>query len=474
MMGLLTRYKALTLIQRFMLAGLFILLAGMIGIGAWVERQIVSGVVHRTGATTALYVDSFIAPNLQSLDSSEELSPDQVAALQRLVQDNPIGRQIVALRIWSTRGKLLYTSDTTSILGKTYPMSEGLLRARLGDVISEISPLNDEENASLGVQYPQLLEIYSPLWRTGTNEIIAVAEFYQSTEDLDQEIRVLKQRSWFVVGLAILTMYFLLAGFVRRAGDTITNQQIELADKITQLTDLLAKNKKLQTRIRQASASLAQLNEGYLRRIGSELHDGPAQDLGLSLLQLDTVKGQLEKYPQGAIDQKLIEQISGVESHLQNALKEMRAIASGLSLPQLVELNLAETVQRVIHIHERRTGSSVTLDLIAVPDDVSLAVKITIYRLVQEALNNAFRHAGGSGQRVSLTSENDQLVVVISDTGPGFDPHQVRAKDGHLGLSGMRERIESLAGSFSIESTLGIGTLITARLPIQVEEGVSQ
>ncbi len=71
-------------------------------------------------------------------------------------------------------------------------MHEGLLRARLGEVVSEVSQLDQEENKNLGAVYDQLLEIYSPIWLSGTDQVIAVAEFYQVTEGLDQELAVLK------------------------------------------------------------------------------------------------------------------------------------------------------------------------------------------------------------------------------------------------------------------------------------------
>ncbi len=460
----------LTLSQRFMLAGLVILFAGMLGIGAWVEQQIITGVIHRTGATTALYVDSFIAPNLQDLGQAENLSPENIDMLRKLLQDTPMGQQIVTLKIWSPRGRLLYTSDQ-SIVGKLYPMHEGLLRARLGEVDSEISTLQEEENKSLGVLYAKLLETYSPVWLSGTNQIIAVAEFYQRTDELDEEIAILKQQSWLVVGLSILLMYLLLAVFVRRASDTITQQKTELGNKVEQLTDLLALNRKLQQRIRRASASVAQLNEGYLHRIGSELHDGPTQDLGLSLLKLDALVGQLEKKPEDRVDRVTIAELVGIEGSLQNALKEMRGIATGLSLPQLMEIQLTETVERVVHAHERRTGTQVKLNLVPVPGEIALPIKITVYRLVQEALNNSYRHAGGTGQQVGLTFDREQITVEISDTGPGFNPDLVFGSDGRLGLSGMRERVESLGGNFKIESKVGKGTRIIARLSCRLEEG---
>lgn len=458
----------LTFSRRFMLASLVILLAGMLGIGAWVGNQIEIGVVHRTGATTALYVDSFVAPNLQELGQSNELDPYHVEKLGKLLQDTPMGQQIVAFKVWDTRGRLLYSTDETTV-GKVYPMHEGLLRARLGEVVSEVSPLEDEENAPLGALHDQLLETYSPVWLSGTNQVIAIAEFYQLTDDLDAEIAVLKRQSWLVVGLAILGMYLLLAGFVRKASDTISRQQLELGARVTQLTGLLSQNRELHERVRRAAASVASLNEGYLRRIGSELHDGPSQDLGLSLLKLDALAGQLETLPPDRIDPEILVQLGSIEAALQNALKEMRGIAAGLSLPQLKELGLAETAVRAVRTHERRTGTSVELELGDLPADGALPLKITLFRLIQEALNNAFRHAGGAGQQVRVFQQGDLLAIEISDRGPGFVPGLAAAGEGRLGLSGMRERVESLGGRFEIHSQVGRGTRVTAYLPLRME-----
>ena len=468
---------ALTLSQRFMLASLGILLVGMVGIGAWVEQQIVTGVIHRTGATTALYVDSFVAPRLQELGQADELLPANTEALGKLLQDTPMGQQIVMLKVWNTHGRLLYSTDRSSI-GKSFPMNEGLLRARLGEVVSKISSLDEEENKALGTLHDRLLETYSPVWLSGTDQIIAVAEFYQLTDGLEQDIGVLKRRSWLVVGLMILLIYLLLAGFVRRASDTITNQQTELGRKVTQLTGLLAQNQELNERVRRASASVALLNEGYLRRIGSELHDGPAQDLGLSILKVDALAGKIEGQPESAAYQAWIEQLNQIESSMQNALKEMRAIATGLSLPQLTTLSLAETVQRVVRAHERQTGTRVLLEEDLAEDgaenQVGLPLKITVYRLIQEGLNNAYRHADGAGQRVRVSYENKQLLVEISDSGPGFQASQAAGWNGRLGLSGMRERVESLGGLFKIESQIGQGTHIIASLPWQLEGETGQ
>lgn len=459
-----------TLSQQFMLASLVILLAGMAGIGAWVGRQVEAGVIRHTGATAAVFIDSFVAPSLQALGNSWELPPGNVNRLNSLLQNSPLGQQIVAFKVWDTRGRLLYSSDPSAI-GKTFPMHAGMLRARLGEVVSTISPLDEDENADLGAVYDQLLETYSPVWLSGTDQIIAVAEFYLSTDELKSETGALKRRTWLVIGAAGLLIYLLLAGFVRRASDTITRQQSELGVQVAQLTNLLAQNRELNERVRRAAGSVALLNESYLRRIGSELHDGPAQDLGLSLLKLDDVVGRAEAHPQEPLGTRLMGQLTGIQASLQNALKEMRGIAAGLSLPELAGLGLPETIVRAVRSHERQTGTRVSLELGPLPETAGLPVKITVYRVIQEALNNAYRHAGGVGQAVQVLSQAGQLEVEVSDQGPGFQPDESSQWDGHLGLGGMRERVESLGGSFAIESQPGQGARIRASLPLEIKGG---
>jgi signal transduction histidine kinase len=344
-------------------------------------------------------------------------------------------------------------------------MHESMLRARLGEVVSTISQLDDEENKDLGVTYKQLLETYSPIRLSGTDQIIAIAEFYQQTGDLELELANIKLNSWLVVGISIFLIYLLLAGFVHNASDTIQRQKTDLGQKVIQLTDLLEQNRELSERVRRASARVAQLNESYLKRIGSELHDGPAQDLGLSILKLDALAGRLEK---DNAQNEVASQLNEIGISLQNALKEIRGIAAGLSLPQLVNLNLSETVERVVRAHERRTATHVELDIQPLPERVPLPLQITIYRVIQEALNNAFRHAGGIGQRVRVDNQSGQILLIISDDGPGFD-ERLSTASGRLGLNGMRERVESLGGLFKIDSQSGRGTTILVQLPCQIE-----
>ena len=206
----------------------------------------------------------------------------------------------------------------------------------------------------------------------------------------------------------------------------------------------------------------------------AELPDGPAQDLALALLRMDHVLATAEACEQNDCNRSDGDDLRVVQRALDHSLKEIRAIATGLGVPELDRLSPLEIVRRVAHAHERKTATKVDLDLTKLPEEAALPVKITLYRLVQEALSNAFRHAHGAGQRVQVRALAGQLDVEVSDTGAGFVRTDATGAEEHLGLVGMRERVESLGGRFRIESRLGRGTRVIAQLPLQVETAIGE
>lgn len=469
----------LTLARQFMVASLIILVAAALGLGWWVGRQIEQNVVHRTAATTALFVESFVSPNVQELATADALSAGHIATLDRLLEETPLGREIVAFKVWDSAGKLLYSAEPSAI-GQVYPPGDELRQAWAGAVTSEISTLDDAENVLERAQNSVLLETYSPVRLGDSDRIIAVAEFYQAVGGLQDDITAAQRRVWLVVGLAMGGIYLLLAGFVGRASDTIEQQRDALSAQVVQLTDLLAQNAALHDRVRRAAARTTALNERVLRRISADLHDGPVQDLGLALLRLDhaLARETAEEKPGAPVEnlgfsadpRLLVDDLEVIQSSMQRALAEIRALSAGLGVPHLNKLTLRETMARAVRVHEGRTGTAVALDLDGTPEQSSLPVKITLYRLVQEALSNATRHAGGVKQAVSLCYDAGRLHIEVSDAGPGFVDGGAAEWDKHLGLVGMRERVESLGGNFRVASAPGQGTKIMADLSVQGEE----
>lgn len=458
------------LVERFNIAGFFIMILGTVVIGSWVGGQIKTSIINEAAATTALYLDSFITPNLQELDQSNALSQEHVASLGRLLHNTDLGRQIVAIKVWSKDGQILYSNDK-SLIGRTFNGAEDLNSAWQGHVVATISDLQDDENVEERRLYHRLFQIYIPVRLNGEHKVIAVAEFYLEVDSLEAEIAAAQRQSWLVVGVSIGAIYLLLVGFFRRARNMIGRQELALKNQVAQLNEVLSQNTELDQRVRRATANAATLNERLLHRTSGDLGAGPVQEISLALLRLDRAIEQNETCRLVSPNIKCNEDLSIVQNSLLTALQEIRAITSGFGLPQLDSLTLPEIFDRAVHAHELRTGTRVTLSMSDLPDQTTLPIKFTAYRLVQEALNNAHRHAGGAGQEVCVTSMLDQLQIEISDQGPGFDAaHRIKWED-HLGLAGMRERVESLGGLFTVESQINVGTKITACLFLQNNGG---
>lgn len=456
-----------SLSHQFLIASFPILLIGMLLIGSWMATQIEESVAYRIGGVTGMYVDSFIAPHVQSLVGHDELSATDHAALDRILTTTPLRDRIVALKIWRADGRVLYSS-TKALIGRTFPVGEGLRVALSGDVHSELSDLKEYENEFERVKWSHLIETYVPLHANGAGTVIAAAEFYHPTEELTRESHAAQLQSWLLVAAIVAGMYLLLFALVSRGSKTIAAQQGELNNKVMQLTSLVGQNSQLHDRVRRAAGRTAALNEVFLRRISADLHDGPGQDMGLALMQFEAVGNTCMVCPGKA--HRLFsasEEFRTIRTAMQSALADLRAISAGLQLPEIDKLSPCEIAARAVRDYERKTGATVALDTKSGTAPVSLSVKITLYRLLQESLANGFRHAGGSGQHIEVRADDHRLMVDVSDRGDGFDPTSV-APEGRMGLAGMRERIEILGGSFDLQSGPGQGTRIRVVLPLVV------
>ena len=456
-----------SLSRQFLIASFPILLIGMLLIGSWVATQIENSVAYRIGGMTGMYVDSFISPHVQSLVKSDDLSAKDREALDRLFAATPLGEKIVSLKIWRRDGRVLY-SNTKELIGRTFPIDDGLKVALAGDVHSEMSDLSAVENELERRKATRLIETYVPLHADGIGNVIAAAEFYHSTEQLTRESRAAQLQSWLMLVATVAVMYLLLFALVRRGSKTIEAQQGELNDKVTQLTAVVAQNEQLHDRVRRAAGRTAALNEVFLRRISADLHDGPGQDMALALMRFESISETCMLCPSGRHGPfSTSEEFQAIRTSLRSALTDLRAISAGLQLPEIDKLCISEISARAIRDYERKTGAAVTLTTANAQELASLSVKITLYRLLQESLGNGFRHAGGTGQHVEVKAADGRLTVQVRDRGEGFNPATI-VTEGHLGLAGMRERVEILGGSFDLQSTPGQGTTIRVNLPMVV------
>jgi signal transduction histidine kinase len=451
--------SGLSLARRYLLVSfVFVVIGG--GVVALVLGQLIeTSAINRTTSVTALYVESFVAPELQTLATSPDLTPTEIGALQRLLTDSPLGQAVVSFRVWSPDGRVLY-SPFADLIGQRFDMTGERGQAALGGVIGDISDLKDPENVYERQRWTHLLELYLPVRASGTSRVIAVAEFYQLPDELEAEVNRDRLIAWGLVAGATVLAYLALVRVVRQGSETILRQQGELRRRVDELSNLLDQNARLSDRIRHAAARSTALTELERRRIGSDLHDGPSQSLAFAMLRLDAVEGRLEAAGQAG-DADLL----AVRGAMDDALTDMRAVAAGLRSPALERASPAEIVRRAVAEHERRAGAAASVNVDGIPADAPLATKIALYRILSEALSNAARHGGAAGVEVTATQSDGDLALDVTDKGPGFEIAR-KPGDGHLGLAGMRERTELLGGRFELESSPGHGTRVHVLLPL--------
>jgi len=450
----------ITFAGQFLVFGLGALLIGMLTIGMWLQREIRHMFIDRTAAVTALYADSFLAHHIQGLAESSVLDADTIAELDEHFLGTSLGDNFVTVKLWASDGTIAYSTDV-GLIGRVYDIDSELERALAGEVVSQITDLSDPENEQERLVADSLIETYVPIFDE-TGKAMAVAEFYQTPDALLADIGSAQLRGWGILAIATAALYLALFGLVRRASRLIESQRVELEGNVSRLSNLLAQNQHLRERMRGAAAKATALNEQYLRRISADLHDGPAQDVALALLRMESLDGG-----EGCSTDP--RDLQTVQSALESAMTDIRSIARGLRMPEIEKLSAADTVSRVIRDFERVAGTTVDVRLTGAPETAPLSVKITLYRILQESLANSFKHASGASPTVTVATRDDDLFLEISDDGPGFDADDP-PRDGSLGLAGMRERVEVLGGRFEITSLPDQGTRVQVWLPLEGEE----
>ena len=213
------------------------------------------------------------------------------------------------------------------------------------------------------------------------------------------------------------------------------------------------------------------VTEEELSRIILDIHDGPVQYLFAALSLLAQIRHQLDsKDDPDLVLKSKIDQVNGM---VETSLREIKSFLGTFRPPEFQRRPLFSIIRGLVIQHEEFTNTTVELSVDELPDDVSLPVKIALYRILQEALSNAYRHAGADRQWVRLWGEGDIICLEVEDQGKGFEPPplegpQATERVEHIGLRGMRDRVALLGGTFQLFSQPGQGTRITVKVPTHV------
>ena len=217
-----------------------------------------------------------------------------------------------------------------------------------------------------------------------------------------------------------------------------------------------------------AARRILAVTEEELQRIILDIHDGPVQKLFAALSQVNVLQARAKH---GAVSlEQLTPILNRLSSLLEGSLGEIKTSLGTFRPPEFARRDLLSVIEGLILQHEESTGYTVDLEAHGAVPRISLPAKIALYRILQEALSNAYRHAGVKRVRVVLSAADGHVRLEVADQGRGFSPPPLVGPEAterveHIGLRGMRERVALVGGTFSIESAPGAGTRITVEVP---------
>lgn len=212
-------------------------------------------------------------------------------------------------------------------------------------------------------------------------------------------------------------------------------------------------------------AAITQGQEAERARLAHELHDTTIQELVALDHRLQMASRELQR-GNVARAQALLQELRemGMET-----VANMRRLIQDLRPPYLEDLGLVPSLEALIHSLQEAHGPEIRLEVHGNPVRPAPEVELALYRIAQEALQNALRHAQARHIAVTLTFAKDEISLAVSDDGRGFAvPEQpdVFTQQGHFGILGMRERALLLGGRLHIHSAPGQGTTVAVRFPL--------
>lgn len=219
----------------------------------------------------------------------------------------------------------------------------------------------------------------------------------------------------------------------------------------------------------EISRYVVKVNEADRHQISADLHDNIAQGLYFAMTGVKRLAdGDLNSAERQA-------QANAITQQLQATLAEVKNMALAVRPSVMDDFGLFAALRALATRLQATTGLTISVGGNAKPEQLSQAIQSAMYRVAQEAINNAVKHANPSEIVILLVEHHHFITLQVIDDGQGFDVSAHSQFNGHsLGLSDMHERIKSLNGIFQLDSTPGAGTTVTVKFPVCMSKGSLQ
>ncbi|MEC3620185.1 two-component sensor histidine kinase DegS [Bacillus subtilis] len=213
---------------------------------------------------------------------------------------------------------------------------------------------------------------------------------------------------------------------------------------------------------------IIEAQEEERKRVSREIHDGQAQMLANVMMRSELIERIFRD--RGAEDG--FQEIKNLRQNVRNALYEVRRIIYDLRPMALDDLGLIPTLRKYLYTTEEYNGKvKIHFQCIGETEDQRLApqFEVALFRLAQEAVSNALKHSESEEITVKVEITKDFVILMIKDNGKGFDLKEAKEKKNKsFGLLGMKERVDLLEGTMTIDSKIGLGTFIMIKVPLSL------
>jgi signal transduction histidine kinase len=425
----------------FLVAGLVVITAVGLMLVIALRQNATAQAIRDAGTLTRLEATAVVGPVL----SNKALAPGKDQdALDQVVRQRVLGRQILRVKIWDATGRVVY-SDDKSLVGRRFPLpSDELRMLRSGGESAEVSDMSRSENAGER-SFGRLLQVYLGV-RTPTGQRL-LFETYQPIKVITESSQRLWLTSLPVLLGGLLLLYLVQAPLAYRMAVRLKHSQDEREALL--LASLAASDKERAT-------------------IASDLHDGVVQGIAGASYSLSAAAERVR-----ASDPNTAHIMTGTATDLRRWVRELRSLVVTIIPPQLHAQGLATSLADLAATLELR-GLTVSLDVTGT-EDLDETTETVVYRAAQEAIRNIVRHADARSVNLSVARrcgassgrQEEVLVLHIRDDGCGFDPGGTAARSrGSVGLELLSALVTSHGGNLSVHTSPGEGTEVVLHVPL--------
>ncbi|MBV9829962.1 MAG: ATP-binding protein [Marmoricola sp.] len=422
-----------------LVAGILVVLAavtvgGTLAARRLAEREAVNDAAQRADLLAETLVQPALTDRLLARD------PAATATFDALVRDRVLGRDVAHVKLWTTDGTVLY-SDESALVGLHFSLDpeqrQALAHPR---TVAEISDLDREENSLDSSPDGKLVEVYRPVWTPGGSTMLF--EIYEPYDQVSSRTSQL-WRGFAGVTLTSLLLFVLL-----------------LVPLIWHLTARVRRDQRQRERLLQRAVEASSAER---RIIAASLHDGPVQDLAATSFTVSAAAARASSAGQRDLERELRE----VAASVRISIRALRSLLVDIYPPSLAQAGLSGALADLAQ-SSSAPGLEVRVD--HDPDaDLGLtqSQERLVYRIAQETVRNAVKHAAPCTVTVRLGRDEDGVVLDVRDDGPGFDVEEWlrHPEEGHFGLRLLADLAASGGAHLAVASTPGAGTRWRLRIP---------